>query len=136
MRVGQELVDPRCWVTIGEVCERYSQPGLRVDAGELAVLDEGGDHRPVVAALVGACEQGVLAVESQRADRALDSVVVEIDATIVEEPDETVPAWKSVADRLAETALGADLPAAGGVSLMRNALRWSDAPVPALHLRP
>lgn len=24
----------------------------------------------------------------------------------------------------------------GGVSLMRNALRWSDAPVPALHLRP
>ena len=24
----------------------------------------------------------------------------------------------------------------GGVSLMRNALRWSDAPLPALHLRP
>lgn len=26
--------------------------------------------------------------------------------------------------------------AKGGVSLMRNALRWSDAPLPALHLRP
>ena len=68
VRVGQELVDPRCWVTIGEVCERYSQPGLRVDAGELAVLDERGDHCPVVAAFIGAGEQGILPIERERPD--------------------------------------------------------------------
>jgi hypothetical protein len=38
---------------------------VRVDAGQLAVLDERGDHRPVVAAFVGAGEQGILAIEGQ-----------------------------------------------------------------------
>jgi hypothetical protein len=35
---------------------------VRVDAGELAVFDERGDHRPVVAAFVGTGEQGILAI--------------------------------------------------------------------------
>jgi len=50
--VRQELVDPRCGVTIGETGERRGQPGVRVDPSEFAVLDQRGDHRPVVAALV------------------------------------------------------------------------------------
>jgi len=111
--VWQELVDAGRGVTIGETGERRGQPCVRVDAGEFAVFDERGDHRPVVAALVGACEQGILAVESQRADGALDGIVVEIDTAIIEEVDETVPAWERVADRLAEAALGADLSATG-----------------------
>lgn len=110
--MGQELVDPRCRVTIGETGERFVQPGVRVDASELTVLDERGDHRPVVAALVGASEQGVLAIEGERPNRALDGVVVEIDPAIVEEADKTVSARERVADRLAETALGTDLPTA------------------------
>ena len=110
--VGQELVDPRCGVTIGKAGERRGHPGVRVDAGEFAVLDQRGDHRPVVTALVGACEQGVLSIEGERTDGALDGVVVEVDAAIVEEAGQAVPARKRVADRLAETALGADLPAA------------------------
>ena len=109
----QELVDPRSGVTIGETGERRGQPCVRVGAGELAVLDERGDHRPVIAALVGAGEQGVLAVEGKRTDGALDGVVVEIDAAIVEKADQAVPAGQRLADRLAETALGADLPPAG-----------------------
>jgi hypothetical protein len=112
VRARQELVDPRCWVTIGEAFERGGQPCVRVDVVEFAVFDQRGDHRPVVAAFVGAGEQGVLAIEGERTDGALDSVVVEIDATIVEEADQAVPAWERVADRLAEAALGADLPAA------------------------
>lgn len=50
--VRQELVDAGSRVTIGEACERRGQPGVRVDAGQLAVLDQRGDHCPVVAALV------------------------------------------------------------------------------------
>lgn len=81
-------------MTIGEAGERRSQPGVRG------------------AALVGAGEQGVFAVESQRADGALDCVVVEIDATIVEEACQATPSFEGVADRFAELGLGADLPAA------------------------
>ena len=55
-------------MTIGEPGERLGQPALRVDAGELAVLDERGDHRPVVTAFVGTGEQGILPVECKRAD--------------------------------------------------------------------
>lgn len=51
-------------------------------------------------------------MEDKRTDGALDSVVVEIDTAIVEEADEAVPARERVADRLAETALCADLPTA------------------------
>lgn len=97
-------------MAVGETGERRGQPCVRVDACELAVLDQRGDHRPVVAVLVGAGGQRVFAVERKSPDCALDGVVVEIDATIVEEPDETIPAWKSVPDRLAKAALGADLP--------------------------
>lgn len=88
-------------MAIGEASQRSGQPGVRIDAGELAVFDERGDHRPVVAALVGACEQGVLAVESQRPDGTLDGVVIEIDAAIVEEARQAIPAFKGVADRFA-----------------------------------
>lgn len=49
-------------MTMGEFGERLGEPGMRVDADHLAVLDERGDHRPVVAAFVGASEQGILAV--------------------------------------------------------------------------
>lgn len=38
---------------------------MGVDAGELVVLDERGDHRPVIAAFVGTGEQGVLAVQRE-----------------------------------------------------------------------
>lgn len=63
----------------------------------------------VVAVLVGAGERGVFAVECKW-PIAPEGVVVAIDATIVEEPGETVPAWKSVAYRLAKAALGANPP--------------------------
>jgi hypothetical protein len=35
---------------------------MRVDAGDLAVFDQRCDDRPVVAALVRACEERVLAI--------------------------------------------------------------------------
>lgn len=78
-------------VAIGKACERRGQPCVRVDASEFAVFDERGDDDPVVAALVGASKQCVLAVQSKRADGALDDVVIEVDADIFEEADGAVP---------------------------------------------
>lgn len=47
---------------IGKSGEGSGQPFVRVDLIELAALDERGDHRPVVAALIGAGEQGILPI--------------------------------------------------------------------------
>jgi len=58
---------------------------MRVDAGKLAVLDERGDYRPVVAAFVGTSKLGDLAIEGQWADRSLDGVGIHLDAAVVEE---------------------------------------------------
>ena len=87
-----EFADLAGGVTGGEPGQGFGEPRLRVDAVELAALDEGGDDGPVVAALVGAGEERVLAIESERADRSFDGVGVEIDATIFEEADQAVPA--------------------------------------------
>lgn len=57
---------------IGETGERRSQPCVRVGAGELAVLDKRDDQRPIVAALVGPGKQGILTVERERVDGALE----------------------------------------------------------------
>ena len=48
-------------MAIGELGECVGQPVLWVDAAQLAVLDECCDDSPVVAAFVGAGEQGVFA---------------------------------------------------------------------------
>ena len=81
---------------------------MRVDARDLAVLDQRGDDRPVVATLT--CEQRVLAIECQRSDRPLDSVGMQIDAAVIEEQRQPGPAGECVADRIGEFALCADLP--------------------------
>ena len=60
-------------------------------------------------ALVGAGEQGVLAVEGDRADRALDHVGVDLDAAVVEEEAQPAPQLESVADRLGDAGVAGDL---------------------------
>ena len=40
----------------GQFFERLRLPSMWIDAAELAVFDERGDHRPVVAALVWLCQ--------------------------------------------------------------------------------
>jgi hypothetical protein len=88
-----------------ETFEDVGQVGVRVEVVELAGLDQGGDDGPVLAATVGTGEQGVLAVQRDRADGALDGVGVELDAAVVEEAGEPVPELEGVADRLGEAGL-------------------------------
>ena len=101
-----ELSQSVGWVAVGEGDEGSGEPVVRVDAGQLAVLDEGGDHRPIVAAFVRPGKECVLPVQSDRSDRSLDGVRVELDTVIVEEVGETISAAQRVAERLGQLALG------------------------------
>ena len=62
---GHELADAVCGMTVGELAERVGQPFVWIDGIELAAFDKRSDHRPVVAALVRAGEQGILAIEGK-----------------------------------------------------------------------
>src|SRR4051812_48403643 len=76
--------------------------GLRLDADQLAGLDEGGKDGPVLGAAVGTGEEGVLAGERERADRTLDDVGVDLDPAVVKEAAQPCPAGERVADRVGE----------------------------------
>ena len=60
------------------------------------------------AATIRSGEQRVLAVEGDRPDGSLDDVVVDLDATVIEEPDQSLPTRQCIADRLGELGLLAD----------------------------
>ncbi len=85
-----------------ELGQRITQLGVGIDGVELAGLDERGDDRPVGAAFVAASEECVLPVQSDRADRALDDVGVDLDAAIVEEAAEALPVAGAVAHGFSE----------------------------------
>jgi hypothetical protein len=53
-------------MSVDEAAGDVGEIGLGVDRVELAGLDQRGDHAPLDAALVGAGEQRVLAVEGDR----------------------------------------------------------------------
>ena len=53
---GHEVGDAVGWVIIGQFGQRGGQPFMRMDGIELAAFNAGGDHRPVVAALVRTSE--------------------------------------------------------------------------------
>ena len=66
--------------------------GLRVDAVQLAGFDERSDDRPVFGPAVGAGEERVLPRQGQGTDGPLDDVVVQLDASVVEEEAKSRPA--------------------------------------------
>src|SRR5690606_21624175 len=61
-----------------------------------------------LAAAIGAGEERVLAIERDRPDGSLDGVGIDLDAPVVEEAGEALPAGERVADRLGEPGLLAD----------------------------
>lgn len=95
-------------VTLDDAGDDVGEVAERLDAVELAGLNERGDHRPMLGAAVGAGEQGVLARQGERPDGALDDVVVDLDTAVVEEQAEALPARQRVADRLGELGLLTD----------------------------
>ena len=55
----------------------------KVDIVELTGFNERGERRPVL----GAGEEGILAIEGERPDGALDGVGVDVDAAVLEEQE-------------------------------------------------
>src|SRR5271167_3700436 len=95
-------------MAVDDAGEHVGEIGLRIDAAQLAGLDQRGDHRPVLPASVGAGEERVFTIEGDRADRTLDGIRVDLDPAVVEETREAGPVREGVADDLGELALLAD----------------------------
>ena len=81
---------------IGDACEDIGEPFLWVHVVELRGLDQRVDDGGMLPAAIRAAEQSCLAAERDAALRALDGVVGEADAAIVEEARERVPALERV----------------------------------------
>ena len=105
---GHELVETRSRPQIDELGEHIGEVGLRIDAGELASLDQRSDAGPVLRALIMARKQRILAIENDRANAAFDDVGVELDSAVIEEPRKPIPVVQGVADVLGDGRLGRD----------------------------
>jgi hypothetical protein len=107
---GQQFVDGAIWIGVYDLGEDVGEVGVRVNAVELARLDQRGDDSPVFAAAVGAGEERVLAAERNRADRSFDRVGVDLDPAVVEEAGEAFPARERIAEYpFAEGRLARDM---------------------------
>lgn len=70
-------------MALDDAGDDVGQVSLRLDTDELAGLDQRGDHRPVLASAVRTSKQGILPIQSQRPDRALGGVGVDLHAPII-----------------------------------------------------
>src|SRR5690606_33870574 len=76
--------------------------GPRLVTREDGAADHGVGDGGAAGALVGSGEQPALAADGDGPERARDAVVVELDATVLEEADEVRPLVDGVGERLAE----------------------------------
>src|SRR5215831_5452621 len=71
---GEELVEAGVWPEIDEAGENVGEIPIRIDAGELAGLDQRSDDGPVFCAVIVAGKERILACERLRAHGAFDDV--------------------------------------------------------------
>jgi hypothetical protein len=69
-----QVIDPAVGRTSGDPEEDLGEIGERLDAVELVGFDRRRDDSPVLVAAVAAGEQGILAIEGNRADGSLDNL--------------------------------------------------------------
>ena len=91
-------------MSLDHAAQRVTQPCIGLHVVELGCFDQGRHDRPAVCPALAAGEQAVLATQSDRPDRPLDRVGVQVDAPIVEEPGQRRLAPERVADRLSKPA--------------------------------
>ena len=77
-------------------------PCVGIYSIHLAGLDQRDDDGPVFSTGVMTCEEGVLAVQGDGADRAFDGIVVDLDTPISQEAAEAVAVFGDVGQRLAQ----------------------------------
>ena len=103
---GQEFVEATGGMSVGHALQDVSEPCEGLDIVELCGGDEGADGCPSDAAAVRAREQMVFAPERDGPDGALDRIVVEFDAAVIEEAGKGGPARERITNGLGEGAGG------------------------------
>ena len=88
----QEIIEAALGMAADDAGDDVGEVAVRLNVEELASFDQLSDHRPVLRTAIGAGEERVLAVERDRADGALDRVVIDLDPAIIEEQAQTRPA--------------------------------------------
>ena len=91
-------------MSVGHALEHIAQVSKRLNAVELCGSKERGNDGPARRAAVRSGEQMVLATERDGANGTFHCVVVELDASVVQEASQGSPAGECVADGLGEGA--------------------------------
>ena len=124
-------------MAVDDFGEHVREVSFRIDAVELAGLDQRSDDSPMLGSAVRAGEKRIFPIERNGTDRALDDVGVDLYASVVDEARQAIPAGERVADRFGELGLLADQReffaqprlerrrASGGISSWRAARRSS-----------
>ena len=86
--------------------ECVCQISMRIDVGELAGLDQGGDDTPVYRSGVMASEECVFAVQGDGPDRPLHGVAIHFDTSIIKEQHQAAPVFSDVFERFAQRGFG------------------------------
>ena len=101
---GQQLVESIDWMSVDHALEHVMQVRVGFDVVHFGGLNERAERRPARPAAIRPGEQMILAPKCNRADRALDWIGVELDATVVQESREAMPTRQCITDRIGELA--------------------------------
>jgi len=93
-------------MSVGHALQDVLEPCEGLDVVKLCGGDEGADDCPSDAAAVRPREEMVFASERDGSDGALDRIVVEFDATVIQESGEGLPARERITNGLGERAGG------------------------------
>lgn len=95
-------------MAIDDPGEDVAQVGERINIVQLTGFDQRSDGGPMVGAAVRTCKQRVFPVQRDRTDGAFDGVVVELNAAIIDEARQALPARERITDGVGKLALLAD----------------------------
>ena len=89
-------------MTVDNGGERRRQIGQRIDGIEFAGLDKRGNGRPVLGPGIVSGKECILAIEGNRPNGALDTVVVDLSTAVRQEELQAIPVFGDVGQSLAK----------------------------------
>ena len=94
-----ELVDAALRPAVDEAGQQVGEVDLRIDAVQLARLDQRCEVGPAAPAIIAGGKKCVLSAQDHGSDGALDGVRIYLRAAVVEEPLQAIAVVQRVADR-------------------------------------
>jgi hypothetical protein len=79
-------------MAVDDLRDGRREKGVGINIVEFASLDQRSDHGPMFCAAIGAGEQRILAIEGDRPDPTFDDLGVNLNAAVVDEAAQPVPA--------------------------------------------